>query len=263
MKNLLFVILFLTACFSTNGNDVNIAYDNIATQYQQDPLLANIQNKIMAAFVQDFMGQTPDTQALAGLDAQLVDLGKQKPSNLIQYWRAYNHYYQAICYIKKDNKAASEKAINQAIDLLDELRNKNSEDYALLSLAQGFSIQFKGGMGAGITSAKAKTNGEKATSADPNNLRAYFVLGSNDFYTPKQYGGGKKAENYLLKAISLPEQATPNAYLPSWGKDQAYAMLIELYLQKGDKEKAKEHFKTASDLFPDNYQISQLAKKLI
>ncbi len=261
MKNSVFALLIFTACAASPSPAAPIDAAEINRQYAGDSLLVNIQAKIMDAFIQGFM--TKNTAALEALDGQLAALGQQKPSGLVQYWRAYNHYYQAIAHIKTGDKPLSEKAINQAVALLGEIRAKNTEDYALLAHTQGFAIQFKSGMSAGIASSKAKKNGEAALSADPNNLRAHFVLGSLDHYTPKQFGGGKKVETYLLKAVSLPEQSVINTYLPSWGKNEAYAMLVEHYLDKGDKENAKKHYQDAAKLYPEDYQLAQLAKKLI
>lgn len=39
----------------------------------------------------------------------------------------------------------------------------------------------------------------------------YYAQGSIDFYTPKEYGGGTKAESALLKAINLPEKNKVNS----------------------------------------------------
>jgi tetratricopeptide (TPR) repeat protein len=261
MKNFVFALLLFAACSAATNTAVPVNVDEINREYAGDSLLTNIEAKIMDAFIQGFMAK--NTQALETLDDRLAAAGKEKPSGLIQYWRAYNHYYQSIAHIKGGDKVRSEQCIEKAIVLLDELRTKNTEDYALLAHVQGFAIQFKSGMGAGMASARAKRNGEAALKADPNNLRAHFVLGSLDYYTPKQFGGGKKTEGYLLKAISLPAQSVPNPYLPGWGKNEAYAMLVEHYIDKGDKEQAKKHYQDAVKLYPDDYQLAQLAKKLI
>ena len=142
------------------------------------------------------------------------------------------------------------------------MKNKNSEDYALLAMLQGFSIQFKG-MKAMFISRDIKKNLKKAIAIDSTNLRAYYVFASNDYHTPEKYGGGKKAEEYLLKAISLPAQKIKNDYLPSWGKEEAYEMLIKLYIKKEKWELAKKYYKEGIKKFPESYTISQLATQLI
>jgi pentatricopeptide repeat protein len=98
---------------------------------------------------------------------------------------------------------------------------------------------------------------------DSLNLRAYYVLGANDFYTPEQYGGGKKAEFYLKRAILLNNQTVSNPYLPSWGKNSAYEMLIRLYINHKQFDEARKYFQEARALFPDDYMINNLAGELI
>jgi len=97
---------------------------------------------------------------------------------------------------------------------------------------------------------------------DSTNVRAYFVYGSNDFYTPEQYGGGKEAEKYLLKAISMPTQKEKNNILPSWGKEEAYEILIRLYIKKENWDLAEKYFHEGIEEFPDSYSINQLKPKL-
>ena len=133
----------------------------------------------------------------------------------------------------------------------------------MLALLQSFSIQFKSGMEAGAMSSKVKNNVKKAIKLDEQNLRAYYVAGSNDYYTPEKYGGGAEVENYLLKAISLPDQKIKSVVLPSWGKESAYEMLIKWYIKKENWAKAKQYFTEANTLYPQNYPISQLAVKLV
>jgi tetratricopeptide (TPR) repeat protein len=261
MKNSLLLFVFSIPFFACNA-DTQLGTPYAAYELTaKDMVLNRIESKINEAFVVSLMSK--NTGALDDLDGQLAALQKSKSSNLVQYWRAYAKYWLAIYHIQNKQEDASEKAINTAVDILQEIEGKNAEDYALLAYAQGFAIQFKSGMGAGILSAKAKGNAEKAIKADPNNLRGHFVLGSLDFYTPEQYGGGKKVVEYLEKAISLKPQHSPNAYLPSWGKDEAYAMLVEWLLDKGQKEQAKTHYLAAIKLYPNNYQLTQLAKRFI
>ncbi|NJO89124.1 MAG: hypothetical protein HC831_09310 [Chloroflexia bacterium] len=146
--------------------------------------------------------------------------------------------------------------------MLKKLKDKSSEHYALLGLAQAFSIQFVTGMKAGIISEEANGNANKALELDNKNIRAYYVLGSNDFYTPEEFGGGKEAEKYLLKAIEYPENSSGLACMPSWGKDYTYQMLIELYQKRGNNDLAKRYANEGVKLFPENEQIKKEQEKL-
>lgn len=247
-----FILFFYVACISLlcahaqSGNNAS------------DTLLNNIQDKIDAAFTASFQDRQVDK--MKAIDLQL----KKLPASefLRDYWLAYSDYYQAVFYIKFDDKKQSKKMIETCIYRLENRKDMNAEGYALLAMAQSFSLQFATGMKAGVLSSKVRRNAEKACELDPSNLRAWYVRGSNDYYTPKQFGGGEKVEGYLLKAIALNEQAVPNPYLPKWGKSDAYGLLIAFYMDKNDKENAKKYIDKGLALFPDDYMINQYAEKL-
>jgi len=262
MKNLIVFALLLGACQNT-GTDVLAAqsYTQQATVFQADNLLNGVQQKIYNAFVQGMM--TQKDEQLAQIKTDLATLYQQKNQNLIQYWRAYLAYYHAIYALKLSKKDLAEQYTDEGIDLLDEMKGKNSEDYAMLALLQSFSIQFKMGIKAPFISSTVKSNAEKAMQLDKENPRGYFVYASSDFYTPEQYGGGKEAEQYLLKAVALPAQKVQNALLPSWGKEEAYEMLVKLYIKKEKWTEAKKYFQEGIAVYPNSYGINQLASKLV
>lgn len=70
---------------------------------------------------------------------------------------------------------------------------------------------------------------KKAEALDPGNPRVYLMKGSNLFYTPEQFGGGKKAAKPVLEqAIEKFATFQPEGPLhPDWGKGQAGYMLSE------------------------------------
>lgn len=263
MIRLLFISLFFVSC---NGNTKELAnidaisYQVQVEQIKQDTLLVGIQNKIYNAFVLSLMSN--DNNSLSKLSIELENLNKVKKQNLILYWRSYLQFYSSIYYLKKGDKNNAENEIDKGINWLEQMNKKNSEDYALLAMLQGFGIQFKG-MKAMFISGDIKKNAKHAIALDSTNLRAYYVYASNDFYTPEKYGGGKEAEKYLLKAISLPVQKVKNEYLPSWGKEEAYEMLIKLYIKKEKWDLAKKYFQEGIAIYPESYTINQLASKLI
>jgi len=237
-----------------------VSYQVQVKQVQNDTLLKGIQSKIYNAFVQSLMSK--NNKPLTEISSELEELNKSNKQNLIMYWRSYLQFYSSIYYLKSGDKKTAEKEIDKGIDWLEEMKNKNSEDYALLAMLQGFGIQFKG-MKAMFISGDIKKNAKTSIALDSTNLRAYYVYASNDFHTPEKYGGGKEAEQYLLKAISLPTQKVKNEYLPSWGKEEAYEMLIKLYIKKEKWDLAKKYFQEGIKEFPDSYVINQLASKLV
>ena len=258
MRYLLFIPFLLIACTGnvTSGPNYALQVSNSSI----DPVLENIEKNIFDSFAQSLMQK--QEKPLLSIEEKLEKLYQDKQQNLIQYWRGYAHYYLSVYHVQQEDKKQAEKVIDQGIELVESIKEKNAEDYALLALLQNFSIQFKG-MKAMFISRTIRKNIDAAIRIDAENLRAYYVAGSNDYYTPEKYGGGKKAEEYLKKAIALPAQKIPNPYLPSWGKEEAYQMLIQMYIKKENYEAAKTHFQEATQLFPDSYMLNQLASKLV
>jgi tetratricopeptide (TPR) repeat protein len=257
--NLLVMVLsvILFASCSANGTSVPVTYECCPSN---DTLLENIESDIQKAFLRSIM--SGDLEELGSIRDQLSDLNQEKPFRVIEYWMAFADYYSSITAMQHGDNDGAEYLIDRAIQTMKNMESKSSEDYALLAMAQGFGIQFKG-MKAMFISRQINKNLEKAMTLDPNNLRAFYVAGSNDFYTPEQYGGGKMVEEYLTKALALEDQETPNPYLPSWGRDLAYETLINYYIKKEEWAKAKATFKEARELYPDNYMINQLAGELV
>ncbi len=256
------ILLYLSvALMSLNCANTTPASHDISPLNEQDKeLLKGIQGKIFDAFVQTNIQKNPKT--LVDLKEKLQNLADTNSNNLVTYWQSYLQYYLSISYMTQKNMEQAEEEIDTAVDLLEGMENKNSEDYALLALAESFSIQFKG-FKAMFISSSVKKNGKRAMAMEPKNLRAYYVLGSSDFYTPEQYGGGEEAESLLLKAISLPEQLNKNPYLPSWGKAESYELLVKHYLKTEDKSKAKTYCKEGLEHFPNNYGLGKLAVQLL
>lgn len=250
MKNTI-ITSTLLILLTVNGN---------ASAQNSKNILDNIQQKIHTSFAT--AQQKNSAKSLKNMSAKLENLYKKRKQNSIVYWQAYTKYYTAIYYFTKKDKKQSEKEIDLAVEYLESIKNKTSEDYALLSLAQGFSIQFKNMVTMIFLSKQIHKNGELAIEKDSKNLRGYYALASNDFYTPKQFGGGKKVEKYLQKAISLPVQKIHNIYLPSWGKKEAYELLVRWYIGKKDFEKAQKYHKEAIEKYPHSYLLQQVTSKL-
>jgi tetratricopeptide (TPR) repeat protein len=266
LLSLLLLSFLATSCTAAGGEPIR-DYQVLLTALHEtsdpatDTILVNIQDRIYNAFVGSFMERSP--KGLDAIEARLETLGEGNTNNIIHYWRAYAAYYKAIYHIKFGNQEGSQAATEEGIEILQNLEKKSSEDYALLAMLQSFSIQFHSGIEAPFISGRVQANGEKALELDDKNLRAYYVLGSSDYYTPEKYGGGTKVETYLKQAIALDNQSMKNPYLPSWGKDSAYELLIRHFIKKEQYDEAKALFKEAIAIYPENYMLNQLSKKLI
>ncbi len=227
---------------------------------QNDTLLNNIEQKVYNAFVKDLLNQA-DSE-LVSLEQSLLALNKIKNNGIIVYWYSYTCYYHSIFSLTQNDLKKTEKFNDKGIEKLEEVNPKNSEHYALLALMESFSIKYSSVGKIPFISASLKKNAEKAIELDSLNLRAYYVLGSNDFYTPEQYGGGKKTEGYLKRAIRLNIQSINNPYLPSWGKSLAYEMLVRYYIKHNLLDEAKKYYQEAKGLFPNDYMIKRLQSEL-
>ena len=117
-----------------------ITYSVQMKQVKSDTLLVNIQGKITDTFIQSLLAK--DNNKLLKLGNTLDELHKSKKQNIIVYWQSYLQFYSSIYYLKSGDKNKAEKEIDKGINWLNEMKNKNSEDYALLAMLQGFGIQF-------------------------------------------------------------------------------------------------------------------------
>lgn len=217
-----------------------------------DTLLNNIQHKITVASNDGFTSK--NIEKLNNLESLLTE-NSIKNENLRYYWIAYINYYKTIIAMQSKNKDIAEKANKKGIEVLKKIKNKNADDYALYILIKGLSFSFISGMEAPFISKEISTLIKKGLTSDNTNFRLYYAQGSTDFYTPKEYGGGKKTEGFLLKAINLSEKNTANSQLPTWGKEETYALIIRFYIREKNKEKAKTYFEKAKQLFPNSHII--------
>lgn len=224
-----------------------------------DSTLNNIQGKIYNAFVSDISKQT---STLEKLKEQLIEIDKSNQNRTVMYWRAYLQFYSTILHSQTGKKDQAKAEVELGMEILNNLSNKSSEEFTLLARLESIALQFAG-MHMMSLSKSMNDNIQRALQLDKNNLRANFVFGAIDYYTPPAFGGGKKAEQYLLYAIELPNQKDQRKYEPTWGKDEAYEMLINLYLKNGEKDKAKKYFEEASKNYPRNYQLMALKEKVM
>ena len=252
-KIILTLFVLVTSIIFSNARNEN----KITRLFEQD-ILYNAQQKMDSLLTLTYIGNKSNT-ALLEYSNQLKELFKKNKSNLIAYWYAYSKFYLSQ---SEKNKTLSEKYIDEAVDVLDNLKNKNSEDYALLAHVQAFSLQFINMMKIIFRSKSAKENALKAIELDKNNLRGYFVYASLDYYTPAEYDGGKEYETYLLKAIKLPVSVDiNNTYLPTWGLEDSYLLLIQSYFKKKDIDNAKKYFMEGQNALPNSKRLQNLSAK--
>ena len=220
----------------------------------------NIQDRIMTAFTNSFVVQN-NSELVALLDEMAISYGNSK-NCMFLYWQGYAYYYNSIIQLKSSDRKSANEELNKGIKTLESIETKNSEDYALLSMLYSFSCQFLSFPEIIHASEHAAKYIDKALKLDENNLRAYYVLANNDYYTPEVYGGGVKVEQSLLKALSLPIQSANNSYSPSWGRQECFELITNFYLRKGIKEKARKYIEQGLAEYPDSYTLQYNKTKL-
>lgn len=219
--------------------------------------LKEIQSQINKAF-----GESMQVQKANNLDQLILALEQSKAntnanvSKLITYWLSYALYYKAIYHMQTQQSSEASKAVSRALELLEEVSTKDSEEYAI----EGLGLAFAGSKAPTMAQSMIK-HGHLAMKLDPQNPRAYVVAGINDFYTPKSFGGRTMAKKYLTKALELSAQRSISPYAPSWGREEAYEYLIRYLVEEEKGEGARKLQEQALKEFPNSFMIRTLQIK--
>lgn len=214
---------------------------------------------VLTGIQQKLTWRTP-ADSLQLLVRSLAGLRARTPNPTLSYWEALAYYH--LYFRAGQDKQRAEAALEKGIELLDDLPGKTAEHYALLSLLQGLNLEFASFLTIAFKASTVKENAEKALALAPDNLRAHYARGINDFYTPKQYGGGKVAVAHFLKAISLPDKPDPNPYAPSWGKAEAYWYLAQAYKAEGNLDLTRKYATEGLARYPNHVQLRGFVAKL-
>ena len=223
--------------------------------------LVGIEDKINQAFGQCFIES--NDEALLELITDLESVKEDSEKSWTNYWLSYAKINLALYHMnasKKNNEVAS-KSLQDAINTLEDIKDKNTEEYTLLARALGISINLDPSSAMSLSS-KSGSAIKKAMKLNNKNLRAYLQSGSSDFYTPVEYGGGKIAESQFLKALTLPDKAIDEANAPTWGRDEVYYMLVSFYLREENYDQAKIFLNKGLKQFPENKRLQSLSAKI-
>lgn len=217
--------------------------------------LDNIESDLKTAMEKSYETKTDEIQAV--LD-KISSVKGKKLAPWANYWMAYGKMMQSVFYASdrknEEKMETAAKFAEESIALLEAIKKPNSEDLALLANVMGFSIQFNPGKGM-VLGPKSGQIAEKAKKMDDNNLRAWLVLGTNDAFTPEQFGGGKKAEQYFITALTKKDKTIDLPYAPSWGKNQVYAMMAVFYKMKGRNQDAKNFLEKGLKAYPGDKML--------
>lgn len=138
------------------------------------------------------------------------------------------HYYNAyskaqLSYMEKDEAKRdayideAEKELGEAVSLLGK---DNDETYVLAAMVANARLAVKPQSRWQKYGKIYDENLEKAKELNENNPRIYYLKGTSKFFTPKMFGGGKKAAlPYFEKADGLfAKEEGGNIDKPYWGK---------------------------------------------
>lgn len=203
----------------------------------------HLQERVDSAFYRSV--RTRNARNLRHLIDSLEEQYHQTHQSIWAYWVAYATYELSIYEMVNDSHQRAKRSILTAIRCLDTLDDKNAEVWALLSVMTGYSITFRW-WAASWLGPRAIDYAEKAVALDSQNIRAWYALLVNDFYTPALFGGGKMVDYYGRRALRCPDQVLPNPYLPSWGRAETYDLLIRWHLRQKRTNSAQELFEEAS-----------------
>lgn len=209
MKTLLITIaLFISAtCFAQTDKYTNVMKENIA--------------------LQDSVKSKEDMIALSNTFERIAKAEKDK-------WQPY--YYAALqqilgCYRMQGPESKNiDAGLDRAEDLLfnaELLSPDNSELVCLRSMIATGRMMADYQERTATYGPKAAELLTEAIKLNPDNPRAYLLLGQNLFYTPSFYGGGKdKAKPILERSVQLFKTFKPVTELdPVWGEKMAASML--------------------------------------
>lgn len=160
---------------------------------------------------------------------QVTEISKDK-------W--YPYYYEALCWTFASSNVAS-KEVDQICDKADELIKtaeslspNNSEILCAKALILSSRIRVD------IPSRGQKYSKESndllysAIKLDPNNPRAFYLLGKNKLVTPAFWGGGKEnAKEYFIKAAKIYREKNESfdSIEPHWGIKPTMMILKSTY----------------------------------
>ena len=145
-------------------------------------------------------------------------------------------YYAAFCYINMsfttNSPEIKDSYLDDAQTFIDkalEIYPEESELFVLQGLLYQGRIQIDPAKRGRSFAGKAQKALKKAKELNPENPRAYYLLGMNALHTPKSVGGGPKSACPLFKtAIAKFEKNIPEHVLsPTWGGERNQKLYSE------------------------------------
>ncbi|GIX16273.1 MAG: hypothetical protein KatS3mg119_0459 [Rhodothalassiaceae bacterium] len=199
-----------------------------------------------------------DMSGLDGMEAALRHLAanSEQADYYRRYWLGLTLYLKSLALMRQGKRDDAKDVLADAIETLKGIAHPDEEVYALLGLAAGLNLQFVSRQS--IMLAISEVNGYLARAlSGRETLRGLYANAVSDWNTPVEYGGRLRAEDFVRKALSLPDRAG-GPLSPSWGRDFATALLVRILLTKGKKAEALELLEQARKQLPDSAVLAEL-----
>lgn len=165
-----------------------------------------------------------DMSAASAFFERIGDAEKDKW--LPYYYAAYTNYLTGWMNPKADKDKVSEKS-KDLISKAEAIESNNAELFLLRQMVAIQQMTVDAMSRYQTYGAEARNNIEKATKADPNNPRIYYLNGQTLMQTPEAFGGGKAVAKKLFeKSLELYKTFKPaSPFHPNWGKEEAEKLL--------------------------------------
>jgi tetratricopeptide (TPR) repeat protein len=219
--------------------------------------LPNIQQCITAAAWSDFTTKTSvNLEQVAAILRSGMKTDRGPSLYYRTYWLAYTNYRAALVALTQKRLDRARLLLADAGSLLDNLAVKDQESYALQDLV--LLLSFAGAKPDEIGPLISKTSELRGKLAKSTSIRALYALAVADYYTPKQFGGGRVAESLLRQALAINQDVT-SQIKPSWGRDDCAALLIQILRQAGSNDKTTKLYNEAHKRYPNSLALAQVA----
>lgn len=246
MKKYIIILILVFSCNKTETIDNSYAKYSRTIDNQK---FERMQEKIHSAF--DYSFKFKDYSKLDSISNEIIESDKINPYDLKKYWAAYAKYHTFLLstLIELDNEKSKE-IIDSAILYLEKINNMNYEEIVLLTRLKAHSIAYNNSL-APILSAQVNSNLNKLSKIDDANPRLIFIKSNFLYYNPN-IKDKSNIENWCK--ISLTNSTTINnkTYLPSWGEEETFSLLIKYLSDIGREDESKEIYQKALNKFSKN-----------
>ncbi|MDD2964693.1 MAG: hypothetical protein PHQ65_17770 [Bacteroidales bacterium] len=174
------------------------------------------------------IGQAKSAADYSLLASQLGSLAQSEPNRWeASFWSAHCMVLQAFAETDSDKVDPILDAAEPVVEKLIKQQPTEAEFYVLKAMLNQARIGVNPMLRGMKYSGRANDNLDLALQFDAANPRAWHLKGSNTYFTPAMFGGGKKrAMPMLQKADSLFKTYKPHSpYHPNWGADRNAEML--------------------------------------